>query len=365
MRKTLLAPLLVALLFFAMVPLVHAEEGAVCTECPTMQDIHSPSVPLSLKYNSYLKGGYVANGTAMRNYGYGTIDISGVPAGSSVVKAILYWEILFNGTETPYMRNGRFEGYPITGILIANIGEPCWFDSGPHAWVYGTGVTSLIKPGINGAYSLSGFASGRTDGSSPWDDDEVPPLLEGASLIVIYKNPALPDTLLQVYHGGVTFVGEFVESTLAGFNALSTAAKTTFVVGDGQVTGPDYATWNGVQIPLSVFDGRDVLDSTGLRNMTKGWLWDTETFDVSVSVGDTSAKPGISATGDCLTWVAQVFQVDSLPLITPVDEIPEWTIFVGGTVTSSAVQMVLPLIFGALFLMAIVLRGTLLKRIRR
>ncbi len=366
MRKALLAPLLIAILSMTILPIVHAEDGVVCTECPSIQAIGSPSVPLSLKYNSYLKGGYVANGTAMRNYGYGRIDIMGVPAGSSVVKAILYWEIL-NFTESPDMRNGRFEGYPITGIPIASdIAEPCWIAGETGAWVYGIGVTSLIKPGINGAYSLSEFASGRTDGSGPWDTSMIQPLLEGASLVIIYKNPAFSDTLFQVYHGGVTFSTVIANTTLSGFSALSAAAKTTFVVGDGQGQSGDYASWNGVPIPSTVFNGRDVVDSTGVRNMTQGWLWDTQTYGVPVSVGDTSAVADIGTTSDCLTWVAQVFQVDSLPMVAPMDEIPEWTIFVGGTVfPSSLFWAVLPLIFGALFLAVALSRGDLLKRIHR
>src|SRR5690242_19592431 len=39
-------------------------------------------------------GGYVAAGVAMRNKGYGTITISGIPRGSKVVRAFLYWDIL-------------------------------------------------------------------------------------------------------------------------------------------------------------------------------------------------------------------------------------------------------------------------------
>ncbi|GAI04799.1 unnamed protein product, partial [marine sediment metagenome] len=43
-----------------------------------------------------LPGGYVATGVGMRNRGYGDITISGIPSGSTIEKAYLYWDILDN-----------------------------------------------------------------------------------------------------------------------------------------------------------------------------------------------------------------------------------------------------------------------------
>ncbi|MEM2920898.1 MAG: hypothetical protein QXF26_01105 [Candidatus Bathyarchaeia archaeon] len=77
-----------------------------------------------------------------------------------------------------------------------------------------------------------------------------------------------------------------------------------------------------------------------------------------------TTRAGIYTTSDCLIWVAQVLEVNALPLVSPVDEIPEWTVFVGGTVASSSViWAALPLIFSAMLLAAILSRGAL-KRFR-
>src|SRR4051794_5877028 len=38
-------------------------------------------------------GGYVAAGTGMRNRGYGSIHLTGVPHGATVVRAYLYWTV--------------------------------------------------------------------------------------------------------------------------------------------------------------------------------------------------------------------------------------------------------------------------------
>ena len=314
-RRTVLIFLLIPLLL-TVIPVLKAEEGAVCEECVQIADLKGTSVPLVLRYQNDARGGYVANGTCMRNFGYGTIVIGGVPAGSVPVKAFLYWEIL-NVTEGASFRNCAFEGTAITGVAIASaIGDPCWIvpEGTGRAWVYMAEVTPLLKPGINGVYLVSNFATGVTNGTLPWPPVALAaPFLEGASLVIVYENAGLPFKTVQVYDGGVTFVGMRVETILSGFQAgLPPNAVTTFIVGDGQQAGLKNATWNGNRVVVDTFDGRDVVDSTGIRNLTKGWLWDTLTVPVNMIPGSTSAIADIESTTDCLTWVAQVFQVDAL-----------------------------------------------------
>ena len=47
-----------------------------------------------------VNGGYVAAGTGLRNRGYGLIHIAGVPTGSTVARAYLYWTV-DGGGSTP------------------------------------------------------------------------------------------------------------------------------------------------------------------------------------------------------------------------------------------------------------------------
>ncbi len=311
-RKTAIYTLLLAIILSVSIsPLAYADQG---TACPTCVHQEATGTPLTLSFEDTLRGGYVANGVCMRNYGYGTIDISGVPANSHVVQAFLYWEIL-NDTKSPSMYDGTFEGAAITGTMIANPGSPCWPPT--YAWVFRADVTSLIKTGINGAYSLTGFASGTTSGAGPFVTQPWP-LLEGASLVIVYGNSMLPDRIVQIYDGGVTFTGQ--TTTNIGFIAAGSnpQAKTTYIVGDGQLHGvpPSYrnnASWNGATIISDAFGGRDVVDSTGSPNLVNGTLWDTVTADVTVLPGDTSAVADIATSIDCVTWVAQVFQVDYRP----------------------------------------------------
>ena len=48
-----------------------------------------------------------------------SIALSGVPAGATVVKALLYWGMLDNG-ESPALRHLNFNDSPITGSRIGS-----------------------------------------------------------------------------------------------------------------------------------------------------------------------------------------------------------------------------------------------------
>src|SRR5262245_47729010 len=72
-----------------------------------------------------VKGAYVASGVAMRNRGFGTINISGIPKGATIVAAYLWWTIL-GSTEQPNFKNGTINGTAVTGLLVGSGPDPCW-----------------------------------------------------------------------------------------------------------------------------------------------------------------------------------------------------------------------------------------------
>lgn len=57
------------------------------TRSPSSPDLATASLQAFTSYN--LQGGYVAAGVGMRNLGYGTISLQGIPSGSQVVAAYL------------------------------------------------------------------------------------------------------------------------------------------------------------------------------------------------------------------------------------------------------------------------------------
>jgi hypothetical protein len=222
-------------------------------------------------------GGYTAAGTAMRNLGYGTISITGVPKGATVASATLLWDVLADSA-SPAFAAGAFGGRAITGTEWASGASPCWPVSANFS--YEANVTSLVTG--NGSYQLAGFASGQSDGADPWNSGSTPPLLEGASLVVIYRDESMPESTIQIAEGASeTDQGASATATLDGFTvSAAPAVKTTYVVADGQAAG-NTATFDGTTLPDVGFPGDD---PQAAAHYSQGNLWDTVTTDVSADV---------------------------------------------------------------------------------
>src|SRR5262249_19083586 len=128
------------------------------------------------------RGGYVTGGTGFCAVspcsGGGTITISGVPAGSTITDAFVYWNTIsaasFSGpltgaapvggppgprnpsapAFTGQTENGSVNGQAVTGSLIGQGTTGNGFDVG----VYRASLPAAAMPsGGNGTYALSGF----------------------------------------------------------------------------------------------------------------------------------------------------------------------------------------------------------------
>lgn len=249
---------------------------------------------------------YVAAGIGMRNLGYGTIDISGIPDGATVKSATLLWDILADAAG-PAFATGKLDGTSISGSPVGTGASPCWPVSDNFS--YQADVTSLVTG--NGEYQLSGFSTGESDGADPWADGSNPPLLDGASLVVIYQDSTLPSRDIQIDGGATeTDSGNSATATMSGFTAsASPDATTTYIVADGQEAG-NTASFGSETLPDVSFPGAD---PQAVANYSQGNLWDTVTTDVSdeVASGDTSATASVTGNEDCLVWVGQVLSVTS------------------------------------------------------
>lgn len=279
--------------------------------------------------NVQLHGGYVAAGVAMRDLGYGKIHLSGIPAGSTVEDAYLLWDVLGGTARTDApardlptvttLDKGRFDGSLITGTLVATGADPCWGTITAN-YSFEADVTEFVDG--NGTYDLSDFASGTTNGTTPGFGDRTFPLLEGASLVVVYKNTSSATTDVQLYAGATETTSEnALTLTMTGFTVGTTpTAKTTFIVADGQ-TAPDAGgTFNDTQV-VTTFTGAT---PQTVATYATGNLWDTRTATVSslVTARATSATAHIYGSDDCLVWVGQAFSTTTtIVTVTPTPSI--------------------------------------------
>jgi len=234
-----------------------------------------------------LKGGYVAAGTGMRNMGAGSITIKGIPKASTVERAYLYWNIL-SSTQASSHALGYINGHAVTGTLVGTTMDPCWGMGSSRS--YRANVTNFVSA-TDGTYDLSGFASGSTAGEDPWTSVDVSPLLEGASLVIIYRQSRYPTTSIFLYDGAVEsrYSTGYAETTITGIPLyLSYLAYTTAIVADGQSNAVDRGVrFNGTKLPT----GQVSLNGSDPRSIPGSYLYG------NLSDTDLASRPNTAQRG--------------------------------------------------------------------
>ncbi len=330
-RKTTISFLVMLVLILALLTAMNvgAQEPSDCAngECPgetagqSAEGVEAEGLGAYRRYG--FRGGYVANGTGLRNRGWGTIKLSGIPSGSTVYKAFLYWSVVDFWQSARHAR-GKFNGNNITGTYIGADHETCWLSDDASSYSYRADVTQYVKG--NGNYYLRSFASGLTDGSDPWSAPVKTPLIQGASLVVLFQNSSYPWTRFVIWDGSATVpdTNSQVFIQLGGFSTSNPVGPTytTFIGGDGQNSPEPASRVNYNDVAAADWDGTD--PQAG-GNYSNGNLWDTDTASVGMylSPGQTSVRIDVSGSPDCLNWVAQVFSTSSGTLDTDKDALPD------------------------------------------
>ncbi len=237
-------------------------------------------------YQQVVTGDVTSAGVGLRMTGTGTIHLTGIPAGATIQKALLYWATLGkDGTFTSPTLNGT----AVNGVRIGKSDDP--FLGAAQSFAYRADVTSLISG--NGYYTVAGLPA-----LGPEVNDS-----EGASLVVIYSLPGAPSRVITINDGAFTLSGsrqQYYATPLSGFQANpAPGSKLTFVLGDGQFSTPEYAGLNTTLLAANSFSGRE------------GTSWDTRTYDVSSAIpsGATSANAVVSTGNDSHIWVAAILSV--------------------------------------------------------
>ncbi len=284
------------------------------TDSSTGGNTAGPGAAPSVFRSMTIKGGYTAAGVSLRNRGKGNIKITGIPAGAKVQAAYLLWSTLGGATPASNLKKGKFRGKSITGALVGSGDSPCW-PTAQQGYSYRANVTKWVKTKKNATYALSGFASGVRDASDPFNTTAVPPLAEGASLVVVYSKSSYPTTRIVLANGyGMVSGGSVGPASMSmtlpfGFAATTPVGEvtTTFIGGDGQLAEEPASTVNGVPVAGVDWDGNDGPNP----KYSQGNLWDTQTaalVDV-VKPGQTSANITVNGGPDCLVWTGQAFSI--------------------------------------------------------
>ncbi len=276
--------------------------------------------------NYFITGDYVVGGTGLRNTGIagiatGYIGITGVPAGSDIQAAYLYWQVVSTDTLGPDSGSVgvTFRGSPLAtpagpvGKVLGAFGSaPCWSSGGgtgssggsKRTYTYRADVLRYFDVGADGKVSVNGTHAVQvpdTGGSG-----NATPIALGASLVVVYRAPdsAAPLSAIVIYDGSYTVdnSSRTMSQTVKGFYqpALSNRnARITYIVGSGQANKNENLLLDGSLLAVSPFGG------------TSGESWDNRTFAIDpgadgslTTVVDTNGVGG----ADCLTFGAIVFK---------------------------------------------------------
>lgn len=259
-------------------------------------------IPLAEVYNNTFYGDYVSAGVGMRDSGPpggGTIALPAIPGGATIQQAFLYWAVMDDPPANGALNGATINGNNVLGSHIGTTGDPCWTSSppDPDIDVYVADVTAYALPGANN--TITNLASGGGPG--------VLPLLEGASIVLIYDDAAGPRRTVIIHEGAVTFTMPPTETTtFTGFDAAPGLSRTTWIVADGQPGLRNRTHVDGNITGDFVLDGSSTPGTVYWDDLTQDVSAYVPPDDIDLTVGASSENFGGA---DCITWVAQVLSV--------------------------------------------------------
>jgi len=297
-----------------------ASQGAVTGPVPSVARKISMTLLYSTNDLPAARYEYVAAGMGLRDTGYGSINLR-LPLSTTLVKALLFWDVLDATAAAAGTHSANLivlDGVRVSGTKIASGASPCWGPTGEVNVAYYADVTTIIGNSATGTEwlgnTISGAASGLTNGEDPWTTTFTNPAMEGASLVFIYSVPGVtPTTNVNIYGSAVEYSGGSVSFSATFPAHAATNAFVTPIIADGQKQGisqiPGQAFMMGVITLQNVtLNGADPsMQSLAQR---KGSLWDSPTFDITAALatGATTATFTISAQSDCQVWTGLAIQ---------------------------------------------------------
>ncbi|GMT41650.1 MAG: hypothetical protein IEMM0002_0061 [bacterium] len=258
-------------------------------------------------YN-FIRAAHVANGVAMTNRTSGTIHLRGVPAGSAVYRAFLYYNFSDGNAVGAKRVPAIINGHRVSGQKVADNIDPCWGAAGNHT--YRANVTAFVpKKKPNQDYVVAFTINKATTGENPWDLGNPQNHVKGATLIVVYRSAELA--------GSVTIYDALDGSEFNGLGTFNLVNPGVTAAGLFTMTGADGQRGqghdNGAANETTFFNGTQIAgppvvmsDWDGTDGIPMPQLWDTHTHPVKLAGGLENVV--YNAPADCLVPVAFVIQ---------------------------------------------------------
>ena len=261
--------------------------------------------------NYFTTGDYLVSGKSLWRKGSGgiaTVDISisGVPANAEILAALLYVQTAeHEGNQWSGIAHARYRGPGVQGpgtdlgpgnhSLAKALNwdaatAPCWSVAAPgrrRLVTYRADVLPFVPldPTTGRHIVLGSHRVQVPDSGALFNDDEegsrerggMGPRAVGASLVIVYRDPAQPYRAIVIYDGGRTKPAlKTMTQTIQGFYAASAtpSARMTTIVGDGRSFLSERVRLNGQVIATNPFtsadgpkwDNRTFIDLPGLAN---------------------------------------------------------------------------------------------------
>jgi hypothetical protein len=219
----------------------------------------------------------------------------GGPNGENILQAYLWWIVSYDAASslTPVLSitNPNAQTDTFTATLAGTSGPKCWGEIGTR--LFRADVTSNITTG--GGYTIN--IAGNTVSE-----------IDGATLIIIYRDPFAPyQGNLIIHDGMITGIGNQVTQTINNFNACANSSY-----GNGFTITSD--NQDNVSPPA-----HDVIINN-ISNNYPNLFWNFDTASASIVAAQTSSTYSVIPNpGDCYSWAVMglYFQTTTCVTCTP------------------------------------------------
>ncbi|HEX7966258.1 MAG TPA: hypothetical protein VF651_11155, partial [Gammaproteobacteria bacterium] len=249
--------------------------------------------------------------------------VSGIPAGSTVLAAYLYWAGSGSTTDYSVTLDGNTvnaaAGRQYTDTFAAGGGDNLSFFSGA------ADVSGIVTG--NGTYTFGGLTVTTTDqGLVTYCGNAA--VLAGWSLVVIYSNPSENNRVINVFEGFQAFRNSNITLNPNNFQIPSSGIDGKFSVitweGDPDLNTGEDLQFNG-NVLTDACDGANnqynstinTLSCTGTTATDQIYYGvDLDTFNIGsyLTAGNTSATTYYQAGGDLVYLSAQIVSVANTPV---------------------------------------------------